>query len=100
MSKEMWTPGPWEAQVVTSDMRHYTNPGDAQRVNSTASWAVGPIERSTYRAMADAHLIAAAPDMAVGIAQMLAHEDAGGDGWWAGWDKCKAALAKARGATP
>lgn len=46
---------------------------------------------------ANARLIAAAPDYDAGVEQMLAYEQAGGDGWWKGWEMLKAAHAKARG---
>ena len=29
-----------------------------------------------------------------GVEQMLAHEDAGGDGWWKGWSMLKAVYAE------
>ena len=45
----------------------------------------------------NANLIAAAPDYDAGVEQMLAYEQAGGDGWWKGWEMLKAAHAKARG---
>ncbi len=48
---------------------------------------------------ADRRLIAAAPDYAAGMEQMLVNEDCGGDGWWKGWEMLKAAHAKAKGAT-
>lgn len=30
-------------------------------------------------------------DLRAGVEQMLAHEQAGGDGWWTGWEMLKAA---------
>jgi len=81
------TPGPWQInfdpeddlwplEIVTEDRDH--------RIAFPASNG-NP---------ADAFLIAAAPDFAAGVAQMLANEDCGGDGWWKGWDMLKAAYAK------
>lgn len=46
---------------------------------------------------ANARLIACAPDFAAAAEQMMAHEDAGGDGWWIGYEMLKAAYAKALG---
>jgi hypothetical protein len=43
----------------------------------------------------DALLIAVAPSYFEAVEQMLAYEDAGGDGWWKGWEVLKAAHARA-----
>ena len=42
-------------------------------------------------------LILSAPDYFEAVEQMIANEQCGGDGWWAGWDAIKAAHAKAKG---
>lgn len=51
-------------------------------------------------AKANGLLIAAAPDYAAAVEQMLAHEQSGGDGWWKGFEMLKAAHAKAMGSSP
>jgi hypothetical protein len=48
---------------------------------------------------ADARLIAVSPSYFEAVEQMLAYEDAGGDGWWKGWEMLKAAHAGAKGKT-
>lgn len=44
---------------------------------------------------ANARLITAAPDYYQAVEQLLAHYQAGGDGWWKGIEMLKAAHAKA-----
>ena len=48
---------------------------------------------------ANALLIAAVPDYAAAAEQMITHEQAGGDGWWKGFEMLKAAHAKATNPT-
>lgn len=49
---------------------------------------------------ADAKLIIAAPDFYEAAALMIAAEDSGGDLWWRGFEKLKAAFNKAGGERP
>ena len=48
------------------------------------------------RALSPAPVAEAMVKMREGAEMMLAHEDAGGDGWWRGWDMIKTALDEAR----
>lgn len=45
----------------------------------------------------DARLFAASHDYAAAVQQMLFNEDAGGEGWWKGWEMLKAAHSRATG---
>ena len=107
MGEVKHTPGPWEfvpgnehhGPYVTSEFGNticdcytMTEPGVL-----SADKTRRPVPFLHEMAEPNARLIAASPDFAAGVEQMLAHEQAGGDGWWKGWDMLKAAYAKAKG---
>ena len=87
------TPGPWtvspSARASTLTRIFSVN---EERLVASAS---GPGLSESGEAEANARLIAASPDYAAAVEQMLAHEQAGGDGWWKGFEMLKAAHAKA-----
>jgi hypothetical protein len=90
MSRGKWTPGPW--RVVDGDFVYALNDAGHNRFSVSVAKYGNP--RSEQQA--NAHLIAAAPDMAEALAYIVA---------WNGtdWnpdkarDMARAALAKARG---
>jgi hypothetical protein len=53
------------------------------------------LDVTTEESKANARLIAVSPSYFEAVEQMLAYEDAGGDGWWKGWEMLKAAHARA-----
>ena len=85
------TPGPWRADYLD---QHGQRVVKGEHIEIATCWhhSVGAIEREME---ANAKLISAAPDFVAGIEQMLAYEQAGGEGWWKGWEMLKAAYAKA-----
>jgi hypothetical protein len=81
MTERKWTPGPWS---IGSDLTFGPN-----------GWGVGVIvAANTGDTIADAHLIAAAPDLYEAL-DALYESDTPPD--FELWMKAKAALAKARG---
>ena len=85
MENTKHTPGPWVIAPHTTVNKEFT---------------VGPAimdydDVDHDQQEANARLIAASPDYAAAVEQMLAHEQAGGDGWWKGFEMLKAAHAKA-----
>lgn len=94
------TPGPW---IVTTCCDYWVEPESAPDGDEFHGIAhCGDIDWPGYRDKqheweANARLISASPDFAAGVEQMLAYEQAGGDGWWKGWEMLKAAYRKAIG---
>lgn len=101
------TSGPWRARQIRYGS--WSIETELPCINGLSAWftiatvhAVDDAERlmsDGVRADAndDARLIAAAPDYAAAVEQMLAHEESGGDGWWRGWEMLRAAHGKAGG---
>jgi hypothetical protein len=93
-----WTPGPWKCNRNDMSGGQYDVYGD----NGRGKWVC---ETSGHNADANAHLIAAAPDLAFSLVEMVdmfrRHIDGkpGPDDAAARWDRARDALAKA-GVTP
>jgi hypothetical protein len=91
-----YTPGPWKARS-----RNAGQPGD----DFFLGWQIeGPPEpqRGQFVREADAHLVAAAPDMyeALAMAEEVLAEFPANSRWWPIYKAITEALAKARGETP
>ena len=84
------TPGPWSLRGRTIRGPHPKDPKGRTRIVANAVW-----DRGTYvdEAEANAHLIAAAPELLEALEIAL---DCAGDAWWA--EKAEAAIEKAKGA--
>jgi hypothetical protein len=98
-TKPNFTPGPWEAVIVHPYCASYRNcPGvDCDifmRIYRGQEEVISPGEYSIDGKEADAHLIAAAPDLYDALATI--ENDAGHVPGWL-WEKIQAALRKARG---
>jgi len=97
MSETKFTPGPWHWVDVGSRICIENKSGDD--IASVLNYAEPEIE------IADAHLIAAAPELYEALIDMFngwqyirqSHGDLYGVGWDRAEDKARAALAKARG---
>jgi hypothetical protein len=90
MSETKHAPGPWRVNSIGNVVATVKSLGETIEVTVC-------VPNNRPDTAANARLIAAAPEYAAGVEQMLAHEQAGGEGWWAGWEMLKAAHAKAEG---
>lgn len=107
MSEPKWTKGPWvtevEAEPEDDDPAVYVCHAGTVCDVSTVCNLLPSKARSAGQCRADAHLIAAAPDMAEALKAAIAISDRNvGDGGRTDecqqvYDQCAAALAKARG---
>ena len=98
-----WTKGPWPIKP-TGDFKRIVI-GDGL-VDGPGGYEVAEVysdDCDRDEAMANAHLIAAAPDLYAALewaAQNAEESEAGRDSeWYANLERCNAALAKARGET-
>lgn len=91
------TPGPW---AIFNGVDIYPDNGDKRARHHIAEvspegYLTDDCDITSDEHKANARLIAAAPDLLAAGEKMLAHEQAGGDGWWKGFKMLKAAIAKA-----
>lgn len=90
-------PSPWYVDPDDRPDMEYNNHVLAHNGNTVCfmAWSGDPENNEAHEEAA--RLIAVAPDYAAAAEQMIAHEQAGGDGWWKGFEMLKAAHAKANG---
>ena len=108
MSEPKWTPGPWSVDVLMHSDPNGDDYPSAVEVGSDSGLHIcghdlGYNDDVDIAIIANAHLIAAAPDMAEALKAAIAISDRNvGDGGRTDecqqvYDQCAAALAKARG---
>jgi hypothetical protein len=92
------TPGPWRAGYASEMERAVQMLVRAEQIDGQPYVAVVPSRGiGDHSHMANARLIAAAPDYFEGVQKMLDNEQCGGSGWWEGFEMLKAAHRKAMG---
>lgn len=105
MSNEtQWTPGPWcvhtHAERHGPDEKFYWVVSNEDQPCDYIACSDGDVGIDVDRALADAHLIAAAPELYGALAMMVEMVERDGFGEDAVLDCAIAALAKARGEQP
>ena len=103
------TPGPWHAECPENGAFHVSataaGPGDVCDLYHPYTDESGKHIFTKDRARANAHLIAAAPDMYAELESMAVQVRAAGEhglfeNWEPAYERAQAALAKAKGVTP
>ncbi len=99
MTERKWTPGPWALHMLPPEESMMGQEGEWNISAQEDDMLFGKTPYYPYVSdnIADAHLIAAAPDLYEALDNLLkCHEGEGGTKYHAG-DIARAALAKARG---
>lgn len=104
MTAPKHTPGPWGMAAWEKDMVHVVRMDSGRNRPGASSLVIARVTcRVTwfYEQKANAHLIAAAPELYAALAWYVENDDVneepGNEHWLEGRDRAKAALAKARG---